>query len=204
MDDMNNMPVNEPEIPEVPVDSVNWAKEIFEWVLCIVIAIAIAMLIKNYVFALVRVDGESMVPTLSNNDRLFTRVIGYNQPKNGDIIIFHPSISETKREPRKDIAYVKRVIATEGQVVDITDDGDVIVDGKVLEEDYIKEKIQNMYIASTEFPFEVPEDTVFVLGDNRNNSHDSRSSDVGAVPLDNIMGKAEFRLWPLGKFGLYK
>ncbi len=198
-DNLNNV-----QTPEPQPESLNWAKEIFEWVACIAIAIAVALLIKNFVFTLVKVDGSSMNPTLTNGDRLFTRVIGYTEPKQGDIIIFHPSISEKNRAPKKDLAYVKRVIATEGQVVDINVNGEVLVDGKVLKEDYISENINIYAFMTTPLPFKVPEDTVFVLGDNRNNSHDSRSADVGAVPLENIMGKAEFRLWPLGKFGLYK
>ncbi len=189
---------------EPATESLSWAKEIFEWVVCFAVAIAIALLIKNFVFSLVKVDGKSMNPTLVHGDRLFARVIAYNDPKPGDIIIFHPPISTTDRRPQKDTAYVKRVIATAGQTVDITVEGDVVVDGQMLEEDYIQEKIDTRYVMTTEFPFEVPEGTVFVLGDNRNNSHDSRSADVGAVPLENIMAKAEFRLWPLGKFGLYE
>lgn len=202
--DKNINGIENSNLPEEAADTVNWGKEIFEWVVCIVVAVAIALLIKNFIFTLVRVDGASMNPTLTHGDRLFTRVLGYSEPKAGDIIIFHPSVNVVDRSPNKDKAYVKRVIAVEGQVVDITESGDVVVDGKVLEEGYIKEKINTRLFMSTEFPFTVPKDTVFVLGDNRNNSHDSRSIDVGAVPLDNIIGKAEFRLWPIGSFNLYK
>ena len=196
----NEMNVQTPA-PEPNVDSINWGREIFEWVACFANAIVIALLIKNFLFTLVKVDGASMNPTLTHGDRLFTRVLGYTEPKAGDIIIFHPPVGENNKAPKKDIAFVKRVIAVEGQTVDINSHGEVIVDGEVLSEDYIKEKIDTRYLMTTEFPFEVPADTVFVLGDNRNNSHDSRSADIGAVPLDNIMGKAEFRLWPLGSFG---
>jgi len=194
----------QPSAPEPGVEGINWAREIFEWVACIAIAIVIALLIKNFIFTLVKVDGASMNPTLTHGDRLFTRVLGYNEPKQGDIIIFNPPLSAYNKAPNKDIAYVKRVIATEGQIVEITPDGEVSVDGEILPEDYISEKIDMRYIMTTKFPFEVPEGTVFVLGDNRNNSHDSRSADVGDVPLENIIGKAEFRLWPIGKFSLYK
>ena len=200
-ENINNI---QPSTPEPSPEGLNWAKEIFEWVACIAVAIVIALLIKNFIFTLVKVDGESMHPTLAHGDKLFTRVIGYNQPEYGDIVIFNPPLSAYNKQPNKDIAYVKRVIAVEGQIVDITPDGNVSVDGKVIEEDYISEPINMRYLLTTEFPFEVPEDTVFVLGDNRNNSHDSRSADVGAVPLDNIIGKAEFRLWPITKFNLYK
>ena len=178
----------------------NWKKEVMDWVVSIVLAIIIALIMRNFVFTLVEVEGESMYPTLEDGDRLFTRIIAYNKPQQGDIIIFNPSISEEDRSPNKDTAYVKRVIALEGQTVDIQD-GKVIVDGVILEEDYISEEIYGKSQNATEFPFTVPEGTVFVLGDNRNRSHDSRSKDVGAVPLDNIIGKAQIRLLPFETFG---
>lgn len=183
----------------------NWKKEALDWFVSIAVAVILALIIRNFVFTIAKVDGESMHPTLTHGDRLFTRIIGYNNPKAGDIIIFNPSISENMREPNKKVAYVKRVIAVAGQEVDITRDGRVSVDGEILEEDYISEPIRVVVPNGTEFPFTVPEDTVFVMGDNRNRSHDSRSRDVGAVPLDNIIGKAQIRLWPLNKLGtLYK
>ncbi len=193
------------EVTEVPAPKKNWKKEALDWTLSIVIAIVIALIIRNFVFTMVKVEGESMHPTLSDGDKLFTRIIGYTKPSQGDIIIFNPPLSESDRSPNKGIAYVKRVIATEGQTVDITPYGEVSVDGKVLKEDYISETIKTVAVNGTQFPFEVPEDTVFVLGDNRNRSHDSRSRDVGAVPLDNIIGKAQIRLLPIKSIGtLYK
>ena len=139
-----------------------------------------------------------MNPTLTHNDTLFTSRLMYT-PKVGDIIIFRPPASP--KTP-----YVKRVIATEGQTVDIDPlTGTVTVDGKAYDEPYIAEPIQPSRMGDMEYPFTVPEGTVFVLGDNRNNSHDSRDSDVGAVPVKNIIGKAQFRLLPLSTFGsLYK
>ncbi len=199
---------NEEFVQETPVEETqapkkNIWKEILDWVVSIAVAIVIALVIRNYVFTLVRVDGASMDPTLAHGDTLFTRIIGYT-PAQGDIVIFHPPISETDRKPNKDTAYVKRVIALEGQEVNITPEG-VTVDGELLEEDYILEEMNVIVPNSVEYPFVVPEDTIFVLGDNRNNSHDSRSKDVGAVPLENIIGKAHVRLLPFSTFGsLYK
>ncbi len=182
----------------------NIKKEIIDWVVSIVVAVVIALTIRTFIFTMVRVDGVSMDPTLAHGDTLFTQIIGYS-PKQGDIVIFHPSKSATDRSPNKDTAYVKRVIALEGQTVDITSDGDVVVDGKTLKEDYIADKIRTIVPGGTEFPFTVPKDTIFVLGDNRNRSHDSRSTDVGAVPLDNIIGKAQIRVFPFKTMGsLYK
>ena len=123
---------NNIQTPEPQPENLNWAKEIFEWVACFAIAIVVALLIKNFVFTLVKVDGASMNPTLENGDRLFTRVIFYSEPEQGDIVIFNPPVSATNKAPNEDIAYVKRVIATEGQVVDINENGEVLVDGKVL------------------------------------------------------------------------
>lgn len=176
----------------------NWKKEALDWVTSIAVALIIALLIRRFVFTLVRVDGPSMNPTLTHNDTLFTSRLMYT-PKVGDIIIFRPPASP--KTP-----YVKRVIATEGQTVDIDPlTGTVTVDGKAYDEPYIAEPIQPSRMGDVEYPFTVPEGTVFVLGDNRNNSHDSRDSDVGAVPVKNIIGKAQFRLLPLSTFGsLYK
>ncbi len=176
----------------------NWKKEALDWVTSIAVALIIALLIRRFVFTLVRVDGPSMNPTLTHNDTLFTSRLMYT-PKVGDIIIFRPPASP--KTP-----YVKRVIATEGQTVDIDPlTGTVTVDGKAYDEPYIAEPIQPSRMGDMESPFTVPEGTVFVLGDNRNNSHDSRDSDVGAVPVKNIIGKAQFRLLPLSTFGsLYK
>jgi len=200
----NEEVIIEQEVNETEEKKTNIKKEIIDWVVSIAVAVVIALVIRTFVFTMVRVDGESMDPTLAHGDTLFTQIIGYT-PKQGDIVIFHPSISETDRSPNKKIAYVKRVIALEGQIVEITPDGDVAVDGKVLKEDYIADKIRTYVPGGTQFPFEVPEDTIFVLGDNRNRSHDSRSADVGAVPLDNIIGKAQVRVFPFKTMGsLYK
>ena len=193
------------EVEEAP--KTNWKKEALDWIVSIAVAVVIALVIRNFVFTLVEVDGQSMHPTLENGDRLFTRILAYNTPKQGDIVIFNPPVSEEDRSPNKKVAYVKRVIAVEGQVVDISPEGEVTVDGKTLKEDYISETINThlYYNNPMEFPYEVPKGTIFVLGDNRNASHDSRSRDVGAVPLDNIIGKAQVRLWPFDEIGsLYK
>ncbi len=201
----NNENITETQQTPAEPSGKNWRKEALDWIVSIALAVIIALVIRNFVFTLVEVEGESMYPTLEDGDRLFTRIVAYNTPKQGDIIIFNPSISESDRSPNKKLAYVKRVIALEGQVVNITEDGKVTVDGVVLEEDYISEEIRGIGLNATQFPFTVPEDTVFVLGDNRNKSHDSRSRDVGAVPVDNIIGKAQIRLLPFDSFGtLYK
>ncbi len=167
-------------------------KEIFEWVQAIVIAVVIALVIRTFVFSLIKVNGQSMYPTLHHDDRLIVVKLMY-KPNHGDIIILNPP--EKKRGP-----FVKRVIALPGQVVDIdTKTHNVSVNGKMIEEDYINEK--TVRLGDTQFPFQVPENHVFVMGDNRNNSLDSRYSSLGPVPYKSIIGKVTFRIWPFNQIG---
>ncbi len=167
-------------------------KEIFEWVQAIVVAIVIAMAIRTFVFTLVNVDGQSMEPTLHDSDRLVVTRLAYT-PEKGDIIIFRPDCDP-------DRPYVKRIIAMPGDTIDINQEtGDVSVNGEILDEPYIKERIRNFGTVS--FPAVVPENHVFVMGDNRNHSKDSRYQDVGMVSYESIIGKASFRFWPFSDWG---
>ncbi len=163
--------------------------EALEWVKAILWAVVIAFVIRTFIFTVVRVDGSSMVPTLAHNQRLVVWRLGYT-PKQGDIVIFHPACSPSD-------CYVKRVIATEGQHVEIDyATSSVFVDGQKLDEDYIKEDMRNIF-SFTEAT--VPEDHIFVLGDNRNGSKDSRSPDVGFVSEKSVLGNAVLRFWPFNK-----
>ena len=176
-----------------PEPKMNVKREILDWAVAIVVALVIALVIRTFVFTLVRVDGPSMQPTLHHGDTLYVNRFLY-QPKAGDIIIFRPPNS--MKTP-----YVKRVIATEGQTVDIdAATHTVTVDGVTLEEDYIKEPL--LSAGTMHFPYEVPQGCVFVMGDNRNNSRDSRDATVGAVPKKNIIGHALFRLLPIRDIGV--
>lgn len=180
----------------------NWKKEVLEWVASILIAVVLALTIREYVFTLVKVQGASMEPTLSNSDRLYVNRFFY-QPEKGDIIIFEPASAPGH-------PYVKRIIATEGDTVYIDfETGDVYVNDTVIEEPYIKEKTKKKgtYIInqektvgySRENPIVIKPDHYFVMGDNRNNSKDSR--ELGQIPKDEIMGGAVFRFWPLDAVG---
>lgn len=167
-------------------------REALEWVLCIGVAVALALLIRNFVFTFVRVDGNSMLPNLHHQDHLIVSRMAY-EPERGDIVVFHPRFM-----PKT--AYVKRVIAVEGETVFIDyETSTVYVNGEPLEEDYID---QIMEYRGPDGEVTVPEDCVFVLGDNRNNSRDSRFADVGFVTEESILGKATFRVWPLNAFGV--
>lgn len=168
-----------------------WKAELLDWIESLGIAVIAALLIVNFVFTFVRVSGESMEPTLQNNNSLFVFRLGY-EPKNGDIIVFKPVGDPDKY-------YIKRVIATEGQEVDIRD-GKVYVDGEELNEPYIQGITFDRY--NTVYPKIVPEDCVFALGDNRENSRDSRDmTSVGMIKKKSIVGKAWFRLFPFDKIG---
>jgi len=167
-------------------------REILEWVVSILVAVVLALFIRQFVFTVVRVDGESMVPTLQHNDRLILWRLGYT-PENGDIIVLH----QAGHQP-----YIKRVIANEGQTVDIDFvTHKVYVDGTELEEEYINEP--TALRGNMKFPVTVGEDQVFVMGDNRNNSRDSRFTDVACVDYDDIMGKAVFRFLPFGNMKVF-
>ena len=172
------------------------AREAGEWVLSIVIALVIALLLRNYVISFVRVDGSSMEPTLINNERLFIVRLGY-KPKSGDIVIVNPGPGS---DGRKRGPYVKRVIGLPGETVEINNEtGEVTVDSKP----FVVQGIDN-HTRSSQDTYVVPENSIFVMGDNRNNSHDSRSTDVGFIPYDRVIGKVVFRVWPLNKFGNVK
>ena len=183
------------EVVEQPVDGKpvrNIKKEIFDWTTSIVAAVIIALVIRTYIFTLVRVDGPSMNPTLTHGDTLYAQRFMY-KPANGDIIIFRPPNSP-------ETPYVKRVIATAGQTVMVDEfTHTVYVDDVALDEPYIAEP--TLSAGSMHYPCTVPEGYIFVMGDNRNNSRDSRDSTVGLIPLENVIGRAMFRLLPLSGFG---
>ena len=165
-------------------------KEIYEWTQSIALAVVLALIINQFFFCLVQVEGHSMDNTLGHKQRLVVSRLMY-KPKAKDIIIVKSSVLH------KNI--VKRVIALPGQTLDLDPvSGDVTVDGVVQNEPYIKEKLRsagNVY----SFPYTIPENTVFVMGDNRNNSHDSRM--IGVIPFKEIVGKAVYRIWPFNTFG---
>ena len=163
---------------------------LYEWVQVLVCAVTATVLLFTFAVRVVLVSGPSMRETLQHQDCLLVmnaHLCGGFEA--GDIVII-------RKESFKDgEPIVKRVIATEGQTVDIDfASGSVYVDGELLEEDYINEPT---YVEEgTEFPLTVPEGSVFVLGDNRNHSSDSRDSSLGTVDTRYVIGKAVFLLFP--------
>ena len=183
------------EIQEKAVEDLSknsFRKEIFEWVQAIVIAVVLALIIRTFIFTVVRVDGQSMVPTLQHNDRMIVWRLGYT-PKQNDIIIFNPP------GYAKNIYWVKRVIATGGQHVEIDySTNSVYVDGEKIDESDLGEEMLPM---STLTEVDVPEGSIFVMGDNRNHSTDGRV--IGPVEKGRVIGKAVLRFWPFTSFKIF-
>ena len=167
-------------------------REILDWTLHILIAVVIAFLIVTFVAQRTIVHDVSMQPTLYEGDNLIVEKISpkIGKLKRGDIIVFY--------EPQGERQLIKRVIAVEGDTVDIKD-GKVFVNGDVLEEGYIK----GDFTPPGEYAnLTVGEDELFVLGDNRMNSRDSRN--LGTIDISQVTGKAIFRFYPFNKIGVLK
>ena len=151
---------------------------------------AIAVLITTLVFPVLRVYGNSMTPTLQNGEIIFTVKVSEFEP--GDIISFYYNNK----------ILIKRVIARSGEWVNMDADGNVYVNETLLDEPYLDEKAFGD--CNIELPYQVPEGRVFVMGDQRSTSVDSRNSAVGCVAQEQIVGRILFRVWPLEKFGWVK
>ncbi len=164
-------------------------KDLYEWVQALVCSVLAVVLLFTFVIRLIGVEGHSMVPTLQDGDRLLVlNSMLYDDYKYGDIVVL-------RKDSFLEEPIVKRVIATAGQMVDIDfQTGSVYVDGKLLKEDYINEL--TFLEEGTEFPLTVPEGCVFVMGDNRNHSSDSRDSRLGTVDSRYVIGKAVLLAFP--------
>lgn len=170
-------------------------KEILSWISCFVVALAAAFLIVTFVGQRVGVDGHSMESTLQDADQLICDKITYRfkDPERFDIVIIYPDDAKDKR-------WIKRVIGMPGEEVRIDENGNIYIDGEVLEEDYGKEVILDPGMAIS--PITLGEDEYWVMGDNRNHSSDSRV--IGPVSRDHILGRAILRIYPFSKFGTIK
>ena len=167
---------------------------VFHWLYGIVGFLFVIFVLFILFFKIVSVDGVSMLPTLNDSDKLFVYTMSYT-PRQGDIVVIS---SEDD-----DQSLIKRIIATENQTVDVDyKTGKVTVDGVVLEENYITE-MSVPEDNEVEYPYTVPENCVFVMGDNRNESRDSRSKIVKAVDERRIVGKAVMRLLPFSDMNIY-
>ena len=203
------------------------AKEIMEWVYCIIIAVIIVLLIKTFIGVPTKVQQSSMCPTLKQNERLWLNRWGrtFNKmPKRGDIVTFEAPtqryidiehvdyenpVAVYEYNPDDLIvkfgyyileigktSYIKRVIGLPGEHVQIKD-GSVYINGEKLQEDYLQEQVVTEDLQGLFVDIIVPENTLYLLGDNRGESTDSRR--FGCIPLERIESIAVFRFWPLNK-----
>ena len=178
----------EPEVTE----ELTVKAELFDWLQSIVFAIIACVLLFMFVARVVTVDGSSMNPTLLHGDKLIVSNLSKNYEQGDVVVLVAPEFMD---EP-----LIKRVIATEKQLVEINfDKGIVKVDGEELYEPYIAELTNDAQ--DYDGPIEVPEGCVFVMGDNRNHSTDSRTEEIGCVDTRYILGKAYFTMFPLKSFG---
>lgn len=163
--------------------------------ICVVLAVVI---LRIFVFEPNYVDGESMQPTLMDRERVFVEKVSYwfNEPKRGDIVIVH--------FPERSELFVKRIIALGGETIAIRN-GFVYINDKQLDEsEYAGDWYGNIYrtvhtLGSVDGSYTVPYGCVFVMGDNRNESHDSRAQDVGPIPIEDVVGRAVSVIWPLNR-----
>ena len=172
-------------------------REVFEMIFYMVFVVVATLLVIRFVGQRTEVSGHSMEPILSHRDNLIVDKITYRfrDPKRYDIIVFPYKYKENT-------FYIKRIIGLPGETVQITEEGDILIDGEVLEESYGKEVMKSPGIAAD--PILLGADEYFVLGDNRNASADSRDPSVGIISGEDIVGRAWLRIWPLNKFGILK
>ena len=175
--------------------NVKTKNEWWEWTKALAIAIVLAFVIRSLLFAPFVVDGASMMPTLQDRERLIVTKLVYfiHDPSPGDIIVFHAT---------QERDYIKRVIGIGGDKLEMKNDqlyiNDQPVDEPYLNE-YKKQAQSEGYLLTENFgPIEVPEGELFVMGDNRGNSKDSRM--IGTIPLESVVGRADVIFWPLNQF----
>lgn len=172
---------------------------VFDTVITLIAVVIFALAARAVIAEPVRVSGESMLDTLQDGDYLFVEKLSYtfSSPKRGDVVICYYPDPYYESQNKDYYTRVKRVVAVAGDTVE-TRDGRLYVNGEAVEEPYLTEK--RSATAGIETPVTVQKGTVFVLGDNRINSRDSRDSRIGAIPLEQIVGKPHFVLFPLSHF----
>lgn len=201
MEDWNKL--SESESQEVKAETENGnskslIRQIIETILYFVVILGAVLLIQRFIIQPVEVDGKSMEATLSNGNHLLLEKVSYcfDNPERFDVVVFQPYDTDAK------MYYIKRIIGLPGETVQIIDNI-IYINGEPLEENYGKEnEIRDNGIAND--PITLGDDEYFVLGDNRNNSKDSRNESVGSINRESILGKAWCRIWPLNKFGFIK
>lgn len=172
-------------------NTTSWQDTVSDWLVSIIVAVALAFCIRTFLVEPYMVQGYSMYPTLVNSERLIVDKLSYyiTDPQRGEIVIFRYPKDQSRD-------FIKRVIAVGGDTIEMRE-GKVFVNGIMLEEDYIYKNDPKGANISDYRKAIVPEGHIFVLGDNRNNSEDSRFADVGFVPHSLVKGRAVAAFWPL-------
>ncbi len=170
-------------------------KELLSTGLYLLCVLVISWLLVHFVIQRTEVSQSSMESTLSNGDQLFVDKLSYRfkEPQRFDIIVF-------PLRGAADTYYIKRIIGVPGETVQIGQDGSIYIDGERLEESYGREVIDPQHRGLAAEPIQLDEDEYFVMGDNRNNSTDSRSARVGNIRRNELIGRAWVRIWPFAKF----
>jgi signal peptidase I len=180
-------------------DTSSWVKIWRSWqenLVLIAIALCLAVFIRTFVAEPRYIPSESMLPTLHTGDRIVVEKVSYrfHPPVTGDIIVFQPSPELQRRGYAQNQAFIKRIIGKPGEVISVAG-GQVYLNGQPLTEAYIAEPPEQPF-----GPVTIPKGEFFVMGDNRNDSNDSRY--WGFLPSENIIGRARFRFWPLERIGM--
>ena len=168
-------------------------RNIAEWIVSILLGILLFLVVRNFLFRLAHVEGNSMEPTLLHGDMVILNRFSYlfSDPRLGDIVAFpYP------QDPSE--YYIKRIVAVPGDTVDLRN-GTFYVNGSPLDDDFSYDLI--LARGDVDFPITIEEGRYFVLGDNRNGSVDSRFQSVGTIQSSEMVGRVAIRLWPIGRFG---
>ena len=168
-------------------------KGLVEWILAIGLAVILFFVLRMFLFRVAHVSGDSMAPTLSNGDRVILNraAVVFGTMRAGDIVAFPYPNNPSEY-------YIKRVIGVSGDVVDLVG-GSFYVNGEPLADAFSHDMVWST--GNVAFPVTVEEGRVFVLGDNRNESKDSRNTSVGTISDQDILGRVLVRVWPIGSFG---
>ena len=191
------------EEPQENTEKTSFTNEVIDWLEILTFSIIAVVIVFSFFFKVATVEGRSMNNTLAGGDKLIISDLGY-EPKYGDIVVISRNTANSVLSESSDKEpIIKRVIATGGQTVNIDfETGTVYVDNVALKEDYISSPTYNKY--DVDFPVYVPEGYIFVMGDNRAESLDSRDSRIGEggiVDKRYVLGHAVFRFFPFNKIG---
>jgi len=178
----------EPEAP--PTGLSPGARAFFDWVVVVGVALLVAILVRTFLLAHFIVEGESMYSTLEPGDRVFVNKMSYrlHDPNRGDVVVLHEITGASERD------LIKRVVALPGEEIEM-ENCVVRINGQVLQEPYLDPAVVSPgRCGQGVAPMVVPDDEVFVMGDNRPGSHDSRA--LGTIPFDDLVGRAFVVFWP--------